>query len=130
MDTRFVAVVGGGAAGLAAAVSAGRALGSVVLCERMPKLGRKLLATGGGRSNLLNEKLDASAFTAESRGLARSVFGRFGKPEIKEFFGGLGLALTSEGDRVFPATQQAASVLKVFELESGASPSRSGCPGT
>ncbi len=122
MDTRSVAVVGGGAAGLAAAVSAGRAPGSVVLCERMPKLGRKLLATGGGRSNLLNEKLDASSFTAESRGLARSVFGRFGKPEIKEFFGGLGLALTSEGDRVFPATQQAASVLKVFELELGRLP--------
>ena len=78
MKTVSVAVVGGGAAGLAAAVSAGRAGGSVVLCERMAKLGRKLLATGGGRSNLLNEKLDASAFTAECRGLVGGVFGRFG----------------------------------------------------
>jgi len=122
MKTVSVAVVGGGAAGLAAAVSAGRAGGPVVLCERMPKLGRKLLATGGGRSNLLNEKLDASAFTAECRGLVRPVFGRFGKPDIEKFFEGLGLALTSEGDRIFPATQQAASVLKVFELELGRLP--------
>lgn len=117
MNTVSVAVVGGGAAGLVAAISAGRAGSPTALCERMPKLGRKLLATGGGRCNLLNEKLDASAFTPESRDLVRSVFERFGTSDIKAFLGDLGLVLTAEGDRVFPATMQAASVLKVFELE-------------
>jgi predicted Rossmann fold flavoprotein len=117
MDRTSVAVVGGGAAGLVAAVSAGRAGRAVVLCERMPRLGRKLLATGGGRCNLLNEKLGAASYAAEGRGLAGAVLGRFGGPAIRAFFGGLGLELMTEGDRVFPATQQAASVLKVLEIE-------------
>ena len=117
MNAVSVAVIGGGAAGLAAAVGASRAGEAVALCERMPRLGRKLLATGGGRCNLLNERLDASAFTPESRNLVRSVLARFGKEDIKAFLGGLGLALTAEGDRIFPATQQAASVLKAFEIE-------------
>ncbi|MBN2207216.1 MAG: aminoacetone oxidase family FAD-binding enzyme [Candidatus Aminicenantes bacterium] len=112
-----VAVVGGGAAGLAAAVGAARAGAHVSICERMPGLGRKLLATGGGRCNLLNERLESSAFTPEGRDLVRAVFDRFGKDAIRSLLEGLGLALTSEADRIFPATQQAASVLKAFEIE-------------
>jgi predicted Rossmann fold flavoprotein len=119
MKTVSVAVVGGGAAGLAAAVGAARTGGSVAILERMPRLGRKLLATGSGRCNLLNERLDASAFTPESRDLVRAVLDRFGTADLKAFLEGLGLALTTEGDRVFPATQQAASVLKAFEIELG-----------
>ncbi|MEN6311934.1 MAG: FAD-dependent oxidoreductase, partial [Acidobacteriota bacterium] len=53
MTKRFdVAVIGGGAAGLAAAISAARRGASVLVCERMPRLGKKILATGGGRCNL------------------------------------------------------------------------------
>ena len=73
-----VAIVGGGAAGLAAAISAGRKGHSVVICDRMPRLGKKLLITGGGRCNLLNENLAPGAFTTTSRELVASVFGRFG----------------------------------------------------
>lgn len=117
MTSGSVAVVGGGAAGLAAAVGAGRAGASVAILERMPRLGRKLLATGGGRCNLLNERLDPNAFTPECRRLVSSVFGRFGGDEIRSLLGSLGLTLVSEGDRVFPATQQASTVLKAFEIE-------------
>ena len=112
-----VAVVGGGAAGLAAAISAGRRGRSVVICDRMPRLGKKLLITGGGRCNLLNENLAPEAFTTTNRELVASVFGRFGKEAIRDFFKDLGLEMVSEGARVFPAANQASSVLKVLELE-------------
>jgi hypothetical protein len=112
-----IAVVGGGAAGLAAAISAGRRGRSAVICDRMPRLGKKLLTTGGGRCNLLNENLAPEAFTTTSRELVASVLGRFGKEAIRGFFKDLGLEMVSEGARVFPAANQASSVLKVLELE-------------
>jgi predicted Rossmann fold flavoprotein len=113
-----LAVVGAGAAGLAAAISAARRGASVTVLERLPRIGKKLLATGGGRCNLLNEHLAAAAFTATDPGLVPSILERFGGPEIRAFFEGLGLRLlTDETGRVYPATNQAASVLKVLELE-------------
>jgi predicted Rossmann fold flavoprotein len=114
-----VAVVGGGAAGLVAAISAARRGASIVICERMPRLGRKILATGGGRCNLSNENLSPAAYTSTSRTLVPSVLARFGGDAIRDFFKGLGLETTSEDGRIFPATNQASSVLKLLELELG-----------
>ncbi|HEX2695827.1 MAG TPA: aminoacetone oxidase family FAD-binding enzyme [Acidobacteriota bacterium] len=120
MPKRFdVAVVGGGAAGLVAAICAARRGDSAVVCERMPRLGKKILVTGGGRCNLTNEELSPAAFTSTSPGLVGSVLGRFGKEDIRSFFKGLGLETYSEGGRVFPTTNQASSVLKVLEMEIG-----------
>jgi hypothetical protein len=120
MPKRFdVAVVGGGAAGLVAAISAARQGDSVIICERMPRLGKKILVTGGGRCNLTNENLGPEAYTSGSPGLITAVFARFGKKDIRGFFKGLGLETYAEGCRVFPATNQASSVLKVLEMEIG-----------
>lgn len=121
MPERFdIAVVGGGAAGLVAAVSAARRGTSVTVLERLPRTGKKLLATGGGRGNLLNEHLAAPAFTSSDPGLVASILDRFGKVEIRAFFEGLGLRLQTEADgRIYPATNQASSILKVLELEAG-----------
>jgi predicted Rossmann fold flavoprotein len=118
MAKRFeVAVVGGGAAGLASAISAARRGVSVVVCDRMPRLGKKILATGGGRCNLSNDDLSPAAFTSTSRNLVASVIGRFGKENIRDFFKGLGLEMQSEEGRIFPVTNQASSVLKLLETE-------------
>lgn len=113
-----IAIVGAGAAGLTAAITGARRGASVVILERLPRAGKKLLATGGGRCNLLNDGLSAAGFTSTDPGLVASVLDRCGSKEIRRFFEGLGLRLRSEeGGRVYPATNQAASVLKVLELE-------------
>jgi len=109
--------VGGGAAGLVAAVSAARRGASVVICDRMPRLGKKILATGGGRCNLSNEGLSPAAFTTTSRNLVASVLDRFGRDDIQAFFRGLGLETYEEEGRVFPVTNQAGSVLGLLERE-------------
>jgi predicted Rossmann fold flavoprotein len=109
--------VGGGAAGLVAATSAARRGAAVIICERMPRLGKKILSTGGGRCNLSNEDLSPASFTATSRALVASVLARFGKDEIRGFFKGLGLEMYAEEGRVFPVTNQASSVLKLLEAE-------------
>lgn len=111
-------VLGAGASGLAAAASAARSGAKVTVLERLPRAGKKLLATGGGRCNLLNDRLSASDFASTEPALVASVLERFGVDAIRSFFQGLGLRLQSDEEgRVYPATNQAASVLKVLELE-------------
>jgi predicted Rossmann fold flavoprotein len=117
-DSVALAVVGGGAAGLASAIGASRHGASAVVLERLPWPGKKLLATGGGRANLLNERLTAEDFTSTDPALVAAVLERFGRDDIRSFFEGLGLRLQSdEAGRIYPATNQAASVLKVLERE-------------
>lgn len=114
----FVAVIGGGASGIMAAISAARSGKNVVILERMPQAGKKILASGNGRCNLLNEKIDPSKYNPSSRPLVKSVFDRFGKNDIEKFFRSLGLEIYTEADgRVFPVTNQSASVLKILEME-------------
>lgn len=113
-----VIVIGGGAAGLMAAITAKRQGASVLVCEKMPKLGKKLLITGAGRCNLLNETLDASFYDPGSQELVRSVLGQFGKEAMLAFFKELGLSTyADETGRIFPVTNQAASVFNVLEME-------------
>lgn len=117
MKNYEIAIIGGGAAGIVAAISAARQGKSVVICERMPQLGKKILATGNGRCNLLNDDLSEEHYNPAARPLVRSVFQKFGKKDILEFFKSLGLEVYSQDGRIFPRTNQAASVLKVLEME-------------
>lgn len=118
MKSYDAVIVGGGASGIVAAIFAKRKGASVMLCEKMPKLGKKILVTGAGRCNLLNEKLNESFYNPEAHVLVRAVFEKCGRDAILGFFRDLGLQVTAdETGRIFPVTQQAASVLKVLELE-------------
>ena len=117
MDPFDIIVIGGGASGIVAAASAKRKGRSVLLCEKMPQLGRKILASGGGRSNLSNERIDSSFYNPAARGITSAVFGKFGGDEIIRFFRDIGLEVYAQSGRIFPVTNQAASVLKVLEIE-------------
>ena len=110
-------IIGGGAAGILAAISAARAGRSAIICEKMPQLGKKILASGNGRCNLLNNNLRPEYYNPEARGLVATVFNKFGKKEILDFFTALGLRTYSREGRIFPVTNQAASVMKVLEME-------------
>jgi len=117
MEKYSTVVIGGGAAGICAAISKGRRGEPVIICEKMPQLGKKILASGDGRCNLLNDDLSEVYYNPAARDLVRSIFDMFGKREILDFFKGLGLEVYSKEGRIFPITNQAASVLKVMEME-------------
>ena len=118
MPRRYdAAVIGGGASGIMAAITAARRGRSVVLLDRMPRLGKKILITGGGRCNLAHENLDPALYSTGAADLVSRVLARFGHLPIRLFFKELGLETVSESGRVYPATNQAASVLRVLEME-------------
>lgn len=110
-------IIGGGAAGIVAAITAARAADTVLICEKMPQLGKKILASGNGRCNLLNDDLSESRYKKSARELVRSVFSKFDKRDILGLFTELGLTTYSNNGRIFPVTNQAASVLKVLTME-------------
>ncbi len=102
-------------------IAAGRAAASgrrVLLLEKNPSLGRKLLITGGGRCNVTNAETRHQALVERygSRGkFLHSLFARFGPGDLREFLRVRGLETVVEREnRVFPATQSAASVLEVL----------------
>jgi predicted Rossmann fold flavoprotein len=117
MKNTSTIVIGGGAAGICAAISSARRGEPVIICEKMSQLGKKILASGNGRCNLLNDNFSEAYYNPSSRHLVKSVFDKFGQREILDFFQGLGLQVYSREGRIFPVTNQAASVLKVLELE-------------
>lgn len=113
-----LAIIGGGASGITAAISAKRAGRTCVLLEKTARPGRKILASGNGRCNLLNEDLDESFYNSASRPLVRSIFAKFDKSDIIAFFRSMGVYIEKdETGRYFPATNQAATVLKALEIE-------------
>ena len=117
MEKYEVVVIGGGAAGICAAISKARTGGSVIICEKTTQLGKKILASGNGRCNLLNDNFGEVYYNPAAENLVKSIFDKFGKSEILEFFNRLGLETYSQDGRIFPITNQAASVLKVLEME-------------
>ena len=108
-----VCVVGGGASGLAAAISAAEVGASVTVLERAPECGRTILATGNGRCNFSNARLDWGRYN--DPGFVEAVCGPGFGEDVLAFFEGCGLAWAEEdGGRLYPLSRQAASVREVL----------------
>jgi predicted Rossmann fold flavoprotein len=113
-------VIGSGAAGMMAAITAAREGRSVLLLEKLSKIGAKLKATGGGRCNLTNT-LDNETFM--------SHFGRDGRfmtpaldaldhTELTAFFKDIGVDTHApDGHRVFPVTHSSSTIISAMEAE-------------
>ena len=109
-----VIVIGGGAAGCIAALTAAKKGVSVLLLERNPKLGRKLYITGKGRCNLTNDSSAAEVLKSvpHNARFLTSAMTRFPPAEVKALFEGLGVPLKTErGNRVFPRSDKSADVI-------------------
>ncbi len=110
-----VAVIGGGAAGLCAAIAAAEAGSSVILCEKNARVGKKLLLTGNGRCNLSN--LSAAPYAYNDPSFVSAVLSEYGCGEIRAFFESLGLwTYADELGRVYPVSETSSSVLDVLRL--------------
>ena len=107
-----VAIVGGGAAGLFAAVTAAKEGARVTVLEKGDRVGRKLLATGNGRCNLTNLEASAADYHTDCPDAVRRVLSQLPPGRTVERFEQMGLLCRQEEEgRVYPYCAQAAAVL-------------------
>ncbi|HPR79976.1 MAG TPA: NAD(P)/FAD-dependent oxidoreductase [Candidatus Pacearchaeota archaeon] len=112
-----IAVIGGGPAGMMAAIRAGEIGARVVLIEKNEKIGVKLLMTGGGRCNLTHVEKSIREFCGKfgkQGDFLLSPFSIFGTKETMEFFENNGIELKKEMGKVFPASDKAKDILNVL----------------
>ena len=117
----IIGIIGGGASGMAAALTASEYQSAqVILMERQARVGRKLSATGNGRCNLSNRNASLGGFHGDDPYFSDYAIGRFPPEETLEWFSRLGLyTVTEASGKVYPYSDQANSVVDVlrFALE-------------
>ena len=110
-----VLIIGGGASGMVAALSAAENGHQVTLLERQARVGRKLLSTGNGRCNLTNHHVSPIHYHGEDVSFADYALTQFDVGTTLQYFARLGLLTTVEDSgRVYPYSNMAGSVLDVL----------------
>jgi len=118
MNKRHVLVIGGGAAGIMAAITAKRNGADVTILERNPRIGKKILATGNGRCNYTNINTDVCNYHGHNPKFAYAALANFSAYDTINFFEELGIAHKIEDKgKVFPMSDQASSILDVLLYE-------------
>ena len=123
MTQKTLAIIGGGASGLAAAIEAARIKKNrksdvnIIVFEQLPKIGKKILATGNGRCNIMNSSVPKNKYHGDTK-LLDSIFGAYSADSNMEFFRSMGIYLAEEdGGRLYPLSFQATSVLDALRFE-------------
>ena len=117
-----IAIIGGGASGLVCAITAAKISkekninNSVTVFESKDRVGKKILATGNGRCNMLN--MDTNPFYFSSKGFHNYAISRFDASDNIRFFSEIGLyTRCDEEGRVYPLSNQATTVLDFLRKE-------------
>jgi predicted Rossmann fold flavoprotein len=120
-------VIGAGAAGLFAAIHAGRTARergvslSIIAVDTAMKLGAKILVAGGGRCNVTHERVEAADYAGSTPPAIRKVLKRYGVDEVRRFFADAGVSLKrEETGKLFTVSDSARSVLDALITEARA----------
>ena len=120
MNMQNVVVIGGGPAGMMAAITAAKNGNNVILLEKMRTVGRKLSITGKGRCNITNN-IDISDFIKNIPGNGKflySAFNQYTNEDLIKYFNSLGVATKVErGERIFPVSDDAMQVVNSLKRE-------------
>ncbi len=117
-----IAVIGGGASGLACAIEIMRTVKNkddvkVTILERLPRVGKKILVTGNGRCNLTNVNASVKNYRGDAD-FTEYALNKYSPQSNIEFFNSLGLYTRTEDEgRVYPLSNQASSVLDALRFE-------------
>ncbi len=114
-----IAIIGGGAVGLIAAVAAKRHRAdlSVAVFEKEDRVGKKLLRTGNGRCNITNKYINEDRYHGQDVEFIEAAFDRFPRATVERFFRSVGVMIDYVPDgRAYPASYQASAVLDALRF--------------
>jgi len=111
-----IAVIGGGASGMIAALCAAQAGAEVTIFEHMPRMGRKLLLTGSGKCNISNTDMDLSHFHSGCDDIVSKVLEKYPSQTTLSFFEKLGLFVKDKGGYLYPYSESASAVVDILRF--------------
>lgn len=114
---RHVAVIGGGAAGMMAAITAAREGVKVTILEHKDRIGKKILSTGNGRCNFTNTYQTPACYRSDNRDFAWNIIQKFNVEKTISFFKELGIYPKDRNGYLYPYSDQAAAILEVLQIE-------------
>ena len=113
-----IAVIGGGASGMMAAITARKSGKEVVILERKDRILKKVLITGNGRCNITNVNADISNYFGKNISSVENILNSFNPQDTMDFFNGLGIVCNEENrGKVYPLSGQASSVVDALRFE-------------
>ena len=113
-----IAVIGGGASGLMAAITAKKSGKEVIILERKDRILKKVLITGNGRCNITNVNANISNYFGKNISSVENILNRFTPQDTMDFFNGLGIVCNEENrGKVYPLSGQASSVVDALRFE-------------
>lgn len=112
-----IAVIGGGAAGMMAAITAADNGACVTVYERNDRVGKKILATGNGKCNFANRKLSTEAYFGGNSKLIAHVLEQFDDKDTVSFFENAGMLIKDKNGYLYPASEQASTVLDILRMQ-------------
>lgn len=108
-----VLVIGAGASGMMAAITAARENKKVCILEKLDKAGKKLLATGNGKCNFTNDKMSVDCFGGD-KAFVDTILEAFTVNDCLQFFHSIGIYPKNKNGYYYPNSEQAASVVSAF----------------
>lgn len=116
---RTIGVIGGGASGMAAAITIKRCKPNikVIIFEKNESIGKKILATGNGKCNFTNKKIESKYYNSSDKTLLQEVLCRFSYEDCITFFHSLGIKELLRDDYCYPRSGQARTVLMALIRE-------------
>ncbi len=113
-----IAVIGGGASGLMAAITAKKSGKEVIILERKDRILKKVLITGNGRCNITNVNANISNYFGKNISSVENILNKFTPQNTMDFFNGLGIVCNEENrGKVYPLSGQASSVVDALRFE-------------
>ena len=113
-----IAVIGGGASGMMAAITARKSGKEVVILERKDRILKKVLITGNGRCNITNVNANISNYFGKNISSVENILNSFNPQDTMDFFNGLGIICNEENrGKVYPLSGQASSVVDALRFE-------------
>ena len=112
-----IGIVGAGASGLMAAITAAKLGSDVTIIERKDRICKKILATGNGKCNFTNKSMNSFDFRSQKQGVFTDYISQYDEKDVISAFETMGMLTKDKNGYCYPRSEQASTVLDILRLQ-------------